>query len=147
MPVAWCKASERRQDRGARPGTLPSPLACATHNFPTIAKSYQTTVTVSRIIFPIIYLRKYGNMSYDSSRQAGTIEVYGDRGVWVPSGLSSRDIMEGAKVLVRDFDVSPYTARNMVRVVLLAIGGPSNPPANDDSGTDQSHAPAPSADD
>lgn len=23
-------------------------------------------------IFPIIYLRKYGNMSYDSSRQAGT---------------------------------------------------------------------------
>ncbi|GLS35975.1 hypothetical protein GCM10010869_15640 [Mesorhizobium tianshanense] len=28
-----------------------------------------------RIIFPIIYLRKYGKMPYDSSRQAGTEKI------------------------------------------------------------------------
>jgi hypothetical protein len=54
-------------------------------------------------------------------RQAGTIEGYEGRGVWVPDGLSARDIMEGAKVLERDFDVAPYTSRSMVRQVLLAM--------------------------
>lgn len=41
----------------------------------------------------------------NDSRQASTVEGYEGRGVWVPEGLSARDIMEGAKALEREFDV------------------------------------------
>jgi hypothetical protein len=57
----------------------------------------------------------------DSSRQAGKIEAYGDRGVWVPNGMTARAIMVGAAVLEREFDVPPYESRDMVRSVLSAI--------------------------
>lgn len=39
---------------------------------PTDVSKADVVALIARIIFPIIYLRKYGNMSYDSSRQAGT---------------------------------------------------------------------------
>lgn len=65
------------------------------------------------------------------SRQAGTIEAYDGRGVWVPEGLTARDIMEGAKVLERDFDVAPFTSREMVCRVLSALQLAANPSAID----------------
>lgn len=63
----------------------------------------------------------------DSPRQAGTIEGYEGRGVWVPEGMNAHDIMEGAKALQSQFEVAPYTACEMARVVLLAVD-PARPP-------------------
>ncbi|CAH2409367.1 hypothetical protein [Mesorhizobium escarrei] len=60
-------------------------------------------------------------MSYDSSRQAGKIEVYEKRGAWVPEGLTAREIIEGAKVLEQDFEVPPYVSRAMVSAVLQRL--------------------------
>lgn len=57
----------------------------------------------------------------DDSRQAGVIESYEGRGVWVPDGLNARDIMEVAGVLEHDFDVTPYISRVMACQVLLRI--------------------------
>jgi hypothetical protein len=54
-------------------------------------------------------------------RQAGDIESYEGRGVWVPHGLQASWIIAGAEVLQRDFEVAPYTARAMVRALLLAL--------------------------
>ncbi|MEW9838691.1 hypothetical protein, partial [Mesorhizobium marinum] len=65
--------------------------------------------------------REYRSRREGVDKKAGTIEGYEGRGVWVPEGLSARDIMEGAKVLERDYDVAPYTARDMVRTVLIAL--------------------------
>ena len=59
--------------------------------------------------------------SYNKSGQAGTIEGYGKRGVWVPDGMSARDIMEGAHVLEDMFDVPPYESREMMRAILAVI--------------------------
>lgn len=53
-------------------------------------------------------------------RQAGTIESYGERGVWVPEGMTARDIMEGARVLEREFEIAPYVSRAMAIAVLGA---------------------------
>lgn len=49
------------------------------------------------------------------------IEGYNGRGVWVPAGLTAAEIMIGAAALERDFDVAPYTSRNMVIAVLQAL--------------------------
>jgi hypothetical protein len=46
--------------------------------------------------------------------QAGAIEGYKGRGVFVPHGLKASWIMEGAWLLEREFDVVPYTSREMV---------------------------------
>ena len=71
-------------------------------------------------------------MSYDSSRQAGKIENYEGRGVWVPDGLNASGIMEGAKALERQFGIAPYTARDMAIAVLLAVQ--SNAPCLSETG-------------
>lgn len=57
----------------------------------------------------------------DSGREAGKIEAYGNRGVWVPDGMTAREIMVGAAILEREFDVPPYESRDMVRSVLSAL--------------------------
>ena len=55
-------------------------------------------------------------------RQAdATLQSYGDRGVYVPEGMTAAEIMEAARVLERDFEVEPFTSRAMVRAVLAAI--------------------------
>lgn len=57
-------------------------------------------------------------MPSDSGRQAGTIESYEGRGVWVPEGLTARDIREGAKLLESQFDVAPFVSDAMACAVL-----------------------------
>jgi hypothetical protein len=54
------------------------------------------------------------------SGQAGTIEEHEGRGVWVPKGMNVRDIMAGASALERQFEIAPYTARDMAIAVLQA---------------------------
>lgn len=71
--------------------------------------------------------------SLQKAGQAGTIETYQGRGVWVPEGLTARDIMEGAKVLERDYDIAPFTSREMVCQVLFALHLAANHPARDAS--------------
>jgi len=57
-----------------------------------------------------------------SDRQpAGRTEAYEERGVWVPNGLSVDEVMTAAAALERKYDFDPYTARSIVRTVLLAI--------------------------
>ncbi len=46
--------------------------------------------------------------------QVGAIEGYKGRGVYVPHGLKASWIMEGAWLLEREFEVVPYTSREMV---------------------------------
>jgi hypothetical protein len=53
----------------------------------------------------------------------GRVKSCGDRGVYVPDGMTATEIIEGAHALVRDFELDTYTARNMVRTVLLAVRG------------------------
>jgi hypothetical protein len=52
---------------------------------------------------------------------SGSIECYGERGVWVPDGVTAHEIMVGAAVLEQAYEVDHYTARSMVRRVLEAI--------------------------
>ena len=59
--------------------------------------------------------------SVEKSGQAGTVEKYGKRGVWVPEGMSAADIMAGAQVLERDFGITPFTSREAMRAILSAI--------------------------
>lgn len=51
----------------------------------------------------------------------GAIEFYKGHGVWVPFGQTAAEIMEGAWVLERDFDVAPFTSRMMVSAILQAL--------------------------
>ncbi len=53
--------------------------------------------------------------------QAGAHGEYKGRGVFVPDGQKASWIMEGAWVLEREFDVAPYTSREIVRAVLEAV--------------------------
>ncbi len=53
--------------------------------------------------------------------QAGAHGEYKGRGVFVPQGQNASWIMEGAWVLESEFDVAPYTSREMVRAVLEAV--------------------------
>jgi hypothetical protein len=55
----------------------------------------------------------------------GAPEAFGLRGVWVPAGMTAREIIEGARVLSEQFGVEHYEARSMVRTVLEAIRAPS----------------------
>ena len=57
-------------------------------------------------------------------RQGGTIESYGERGVWVPHGLDVADLMIGAFAIKREFDLGEYEARSIVKEVLQAIQAP-----------------------
>jgi hypothetical protein len=59
------------------------------------------------------------------SRQAGTDEMqaWDGHGVFVPKGMSAEEIMRGAAVLERRFDVVPFVSRSMVIAVLSAIRG------------------------
>lgn len=52
----------------------------------------------------------------DSGRQAdaseGGIQTFGDRGVWVPLGMTAAMVMAGAAVLLKRTDeLGPYSAR------------------------------------
>lgn len=71
----------------------------------------------------IIYLTYQDRENSDSSRNAGTIERYKGRGVFVPKGLSVEEIMIGAEALEEQFDVAPYTSRDFAISVLLAVKG------------------------
>jgi hypothetical protein len=51
----------------------------------------------------------------------GEKQAYEGSGVWVPKGMTAREIMAGAEVLERDFEIGTYTARSMVRAILRAI--------------------------
>jgi hypothetical protein len=62
-----------------------------------------------------------GRQAGDSPLQGGSVESYGDRGLWVPDGMTAHEIMVGAEVLERHFGVEHYEARSMVRRVLDAI--------------------------
>ena len=53
--------------------------------------------------------------------ETGRIEAYGERGVWVPDGMTAAEIMIGAKAVSRAFDIDDFQARSIVRVVLEAI--------------------------
>lgn len=55
-------------------------------------------------------------------------QIYDGHGVWVPPGMCAREIIEGAKVLERDFDVAPFISRAMVRAILTAIRQPEIAP-------------------
>lgn len=59
-------------------------------------------------------------MGTESPRQAGTIEGYKGRGVWVPEGLTAAEIMEGARALELTYDVPHYIASAMAISVLQA---------------------------
>lgn len=48
----------------------------------------------------------------------GKIETYQGRGVFVSDGETAAQIMEGARVLERDYGVAPFISRAMVRAVL-----------------------------
>lgn len=65
---------------------------------------------------------------------AGHAESFGQRGVWVPPGLTAREIMVGAAVLESKFGIEHYEARSMVRWVLQAIRDmPTADPGSSDS--------------
>jgi hypothetical protein len=54
----------------------------------------------------------------------GEPQIFEGHGVWVPKGMTAHEIMVGAQVLQDRFEISPYTARAMVRAVLSAIWKP-----------------------
>lgn len=54
-------------------------------------------------------------------RQAGTIESYEGRGVWVPEGLTAREVMVGAAILEKELDAPPYSARVVASMLLEAV--------------------------
>jgi hypothetical protein len=54
-------------------------------------------------------------------RDAGRIEAVGERGVWVPEGLTGPMIMAGATALVEIYDLPPYTARSMATDAWFAM--------------------------
>ena len=66
-----------------------------------------------------------------SDRQAGAIESYKGRGVWVPRGLTAAQIMEGAWALERQFEVAPFISRAMVVAVLEAAQISEHPRRSD----------------
>ena len=52
----------------------------------------------------------------------GHIEAIGLRGVWVPAGLSGKEVMAGALALMeRDEEIDIYTAQSYACTVLAAI--------------------------
>ena len=51
----------------------------------------------------------------------GECQAYEGHGVWVPPGMTSREIVLGAKALERDFEVDFYRAQAMVRSIFWAI--------------------------
>lgn len=53
--------------------------------------------------------------------ESGTIQGFAGRGVFVPEGLTAEEIMAGAAVLERRFDIAPYISRVIVCDILLAI--------------------------
>lgn len=62
------------------------------------------------------------------TRQASTIDVYKNRGVWVPEGMTAAEMMESSRVLEREFHIAPYTSGAMVIAVLQkvrSLGQPS----------------------
>jgi len=62
--------------------------------------------------------------------QGGSTQSVGERGVWVPEGLTGDEIMAGAQALTRLFAVEHYEARSMARAVLTAVrrlGPPQTP--------------------
>lgn len=69
----------------------------------------------------VTFAQELGGQAGDSTTSDGKVEVYRGRGVWVPTGLTAEHIMVGADVLERQYGVEPYTSRNMVIAVLLAI--------------------------
>ena len=52
--------------------------------------------------------------------QAGAIQEYNGRAVFVPHGMTAAEIMEAAGVLEREFEVEPYLSRHMAVAVLTA---------------------------
>lgn len=74
----------------------------------------------------------------------GTREAYGDRGVFVPNGMTAAEIMVGAAVLTERWDIQHYDACSMVISVLEAIRSAS-PPGASDFPTACLQAPAPPA--
>lgn len=56
------------------------------------------------------------------ARKLGTrTEGYGDRGVFVPDGMTAAEIMLGAAAIESRFGLDHYEARSIVRVVLAAL--------------------------
>ena len=56
------------------------------------------------------------------SRQAGArVEAVGDRGVWVPDGLTGPMVMAGALVLEEAYGLPPYTSRSAAKNVWAAM--------------------------
>lgn len=61
------------------------------------------------------------NLDRNGQADAAETQVYEGRGVYVPDGMTAREIVEGARVLERSFGVPPYISRMMVREVLVAM--------------------------
>ena len=57
---------------------------------------------------------------YVPGTDRGTIEAYGSRGVYVPKGLTAGAVFECGKIIERQCEVGPYTARHIASEVLLA---------------------------
>ena len=74
-----------------------------------------------------MHLTKVGESPFEG-RQAGTIETYKGRGVWVPRGFTAAEIMEAAWVLERRFDVAPFVSRLMAEAALTAARDVSESP-------------------
>jgi hypothetical protein len=51
----------------------------------------------------------------------GTTEGYRGRGVFVPYGLDVELIMECAAVLEKEFEIAPYTSREITIAVLQSV--------------------------
>lgn len=64
-------------------------------------------------------------MSYDSGRQAGTIETVRGHGVWVPEDLDAETIWRCAEVLVADYEMERFHAQGVVRTVLAEARKPN----------------------
>ena len=64
-----------------------------------------------------------------SPADGGRAEAYGDRGVYVPPGMTAAEIFEGAKALINaldnvGIDMDIYTAQSAVTAVLKKIRSP-----------------------
>jgi hypothetical protein len=59
-----------------------------------------------------------------AARQAGEVQSFGSRGVWVLPGLTAEMVMAGAEYIERefgDFEIPHYTARSMASEVYTVM--------------------------
>lgn len=63
----------------------------------------------------------WANVFHRNSRRPELLEASKVEASGYPEAMMAREIMVGAAVLERQFDVAPYESRSMVRPILAAI--------------------------